>query len=68
MRRLQTFARFWYDFLIGDDWTVAVAVTLAVAVTAAFAHTGGPAWLVMPIVVTGILWLSMWRARRATRP
>jgi hypothetical protein len=31
MRFLKSFGRFWYDFLIGDDWKIAVAVVLAVA-------------------------------------
>jgi hypothetical protein len=26
MRFLEGFGRFWYDFLIGDDWKIAVAV------------------------------------------
>jgi uncharacterized membrane protein YgaE (UPF0421/DUF939 family) len=32
MRFLKSFGQFWYDFLIGDDWKIAVAVVLAVAV------------------------------------
>ena len=35
MKRLAPFGRFWYDFIVGDDWTVAVAVVVAIAVTAA---------------------------------
>ncbi len=27
--RLRTFAAFWYDFVIGDDWRGAVAVAAA---------------------------------------
>jgi hypothetical protein len=27
--RLTAFARFWYDFFVGDDWTVAVGVVVA---------------------------------------
>ena len=26
MTRLGAFARFWYDFIVGDDWRVAVGV------------------------------------------
>ena len=29
---LAAFARFWYDFLVGDDWIIAVTVVVAVAV------------------------------------
>jgi hypothetical protein len=31
-RFLRAFAQFWYDFIIGDDWKIAVAVLCAVAV------------------------------------
>lgn len=36
MRFLKAFGQFWYDFIIGDDWKIAVAVvtTLAVMVAA----------------------------------
>ena len=35
MRFLAAFARFWWDFVVGDDWTSAVGVGLALAATAA---------------------------------
>jgi uncharacterized membrane protein len=53
---------FWYDFLIGDDWTVAVAVVVAIALTALLSRTTTFAWLVLPITVAAILGLSVWRA------
>ena len=31
MRFLKSFGRFWYDFVIGDDWKIAVAVVTALA-------------------------------------
>ena len=31
MRFLRSFGKFWYDFVIGDDWKIAVAVVLALA-------------------------------------
>ena len=33
MRALAQFGRFWYDFIIGDDWKIAVAVVLALSFT-----------------------------------
>ncbi|TDV49960.1 hypothetical protein [Actinophytocola oryzae] len=33
MTFLKSFGRFWYDFIIGDDWKIAVAVVLALAAT-----------------------------------
>jgi hypothetical protein len=29
---LKAFGQFWYDFIIGDDWKIAVAVVLALGV------------------------------------
>jgi hypothetical protein len=29
---LKAFGQFWYDFVIGDDWKIAVAVVLALVV------------------------------------
>jgi hypothetical protein len=29
---LKAFGQFWYDFIIGDDWKIAVAVVLALLV------------------------------------
>ena len=34
MRRLRSIGAFWYDFVVGDDWRVAVAVVAALALTA----------------------------------
>jgi hypothetical protein len=32
MKYLKAFGQFWYDFIIGDDWKIAVAVVLALGV------------------------------------
>jgi len=67
MNRLLAFGRFWYDFIVGDDWRVAVGVILALAVTAAVASSSVPTWLLLPLVVTAILAASVWRAARTPR-
>ena len=64
MRSIARFGRFWYDFIIGDDWTVAAGVTIAVAVTALLAHHGQVAWPVMPVAVAGMITVSVVRAHR----
>lgn len=56
------FVRFWYDFIIGDDWTIAVGVVIALGVTYALAHNGGSAWFLLPLVVIAGLGASLWRA------
>ncbi len=35
MRFVKSFGRFWYDFIIGDDWKIAVSVVVAVGLTVA---------------------------------
>jgi hypothetical protein len=32
VKYVKAFGRFWYDFIIGDDWKIAVAVVLALGV------------------------------------
>jgi len=32
MKFLKSFGQFWYDFIIGDDWKIAVAVVLGLTV------------------------------------
>jgi hypothetical protein len=58
---VKRFARFWWDFVVGDDWRVAVGIALALGLTAALATTSGPAWLVLPLAVAAVLWMSLRR-------
>jgi hypothetical protein len=59
---LVDFGKFWYDFIIGDDWVIAaiIAVTLVV-----LAHLNKHSlWWVLPVVVVVALGSSLWRATR----
>jgi hypothetical protein len=59
---LRGFVAFWYDFVVGDDWTVAVGVLVLLAVCGVLAHVGLAAtWLVMTLGVAVILGFSLWR-------
>ncbi len=58
---MKRFARFWWDFIVGDDWRVAVGIALALGLTAALATTSAPAWLVLPLAVAAVLWMSLRR-------
>jgi hypothetical protein len=64
MNLLRRFARFWWDFVVGDDWRVAVGVVVALGVTAALADTGTPAWWLLPLAVAVLLYVSLHRAAR----
>ena len=66
MRRLRAIAIFLYDFVVGDDWRLALAVVLGLIASGALAHRGVPAWWTMPVVVMAALAISLYRARRAT--
>ena len=62
--RLRAFGAFWYDFLIGDDWRIAIVVAAALAVTYGVSKTSIPALWVLPASVAIVLPWSLWRARR----
>jgi hypothetical protein len=47
--------RFWWDFVVGDDWRLALASLVGLVITAALAAAGVAAWWVLPIVVVAAL-------------
>jgi hypothetical protein len=59
------FGRFWYHFIIGDDWTMAVAVAVGLIVTAVLNARGILAWWLIPLIVIAMLGISLRRASRA---
>jgi hypothetical protein len=59
MSRIAAFGRFWWDFVVGDDWVAAAGVIAGLALTAALA-----AWWVLPIAVAIVLAMSVRRAAR----
>lgn len=59
------FARFWYEFVVGDDWRVAAGMVVAIALTALLAGAGVAAWWVMPLAVVVTLFASLRRAARS---
>jgi hypothetical protein len=62
VKRVKRFLRFWWDFIVGDDWRVAAGIALALGITAALATTWSGAWIVLPLAVAAVLWLSLVRA------
>jgi hypothetical protein len=63
MKYLRSFALFWWDFVVGDDWRLVAGVVPGLGVTALLAHRDVAAWWAMPVVVALTL---AWSLRRAT--
>jgi hypothetical protein len=64
MNFLRKFAAFWYDFIVGDDWVVAIGVVVLLAAAGVLAHANlqTTAWVVMPVGVIVVLAISLRRA------
>jgi hypothetical protein len=62
-RWVAAFARFWYGFIIGDDWTVAAAVAAGFIGTWLLLRANLTAWWLLPLVVVGIVAAGVRRDR-----
>lgn len=62
VRWIGGFLFFWYDFIIGDDWRVAIAMVVALFSSHAL---GSHAWWVMPCAVAGTLIFTLLEASAA---
>jgi len=60
--RLRAFGRFWWDFVVGDDWRVAAGVLLALVATKLLTSSGVNAWWLLPVAVVLLLAASLRRA------
>lgn len=59
------FARFWYHFLIGDDWLLAAAVVAGLVTTGLLQARGLRVFWLVPLLVVAVVGVSLRRARRA---
>jgi hypothetical protein len=60
VRFAKGFARFWWDFIVGDDWRIAVGVVLVLAAGALLvAETDAPDGLVAALTALGILLVAI---------
>ena len=64
MSHLRAFGRFWWNFVVGDDWRIAAGIVVAVGITWALSHNGVNAWWLLPLAVAVLLAASLWRATR----
>jgi len=61
---VRSFGRFWYRFIIGDDWTVAATVVIALVVTWLLHIAGVASWWVPPLAAGTAVGESLRRVRR----
>jgi hypothetical protein len=65
MKYIRRFLSFWYNFIVGDDWRIAVGVVVGLGLAASFAHSGdAQMWWLLPVLVIAMLTLSLWLATR----
>ncbi len=62
MKWVGSLLRFTWDFVVGDDWRIAVGVVLALALTALLAGANVAAWWLPPAAAGALLIVSVWRA------
>jgi hypothetical protein len=58
------FARFWLDYVFGDDWTVAAVIAAALFATWRLVDAGVNAWWLLPPAVLVATAQSLRRAAR----
>ena len=67
MSRLQAGLFGAWEFVVGDDWRVALGVVTAISLTALVATSTVAAWWVLPVGVVALLADSLRRAAREAR-
>jgi hypothetical protein len=68
MRHARAFALFWWDFIVGDDYRIAVGVIVLLAATEVLSRDGVAAWWLLPLGVVTMLAMSVLSvARRSGR-
>jgi len=59
--------RFLYNFIVGDDWTMAAAVAVGLVLSAILNANHIAAWWLIPVIVILMLGISLRRASRKAR-
>jgi hypothetical protein len=67
MLHLRAFGLFWWDFVVGDDYRLALGVVVLLGITAALTRTGIAVWWLLPLGVLAMLALSVFAVARRSR-
>jgi ABC-type methionine transport system permease subunit len=65
MRYLRGFGRFWFDFIVGDDWRIAAGVVAALGLGALALRAGLPHALLAVLVAVAMIAVVMVSVLRA---
>ena len=66
MKLVARFLRFWWTFIVGDDWRVALGISVALGVSAVLVEAGVPAWWLIPLAAVSLLADSLRRATKSS--
>jgi len=61
---MKRFGKFWWNFIVGDDWRVAAGLAVALGLTYLLTHEGVNAWWLLPVAIALLLAGSLWRETR----
>ena len=65
MNFITNFVRFWYDFIVGDDWTIAAGVAAIMAAAWGLGELGFDAWWLYLLAIIVLLAGTVLRAARS---
>jgi hypothetical protein len=64
---IRKFGQFWYDFIVGDDWRLAVGVVVVLLVTDVLSHAGVAMWWFIPVAICALVGVSLRHAVKDSR-
>ena len=64
---MRSFALFWWDFIVGDDYRIALTVIVLLTATAFLSRAGISAWWLLPAGIVAMLTMSLFTAARRAR-
>jgi thiol:disulfide interchange protein len=67
MRQVRAFGLFWWDFIVGDDYRIALGAVVVLGATWLLSHAGASVWWLPPLGVLVLLALSLFSAARRSR-
>jgi hypothetical protein len=62
VKYIRSFALFWWNFIVGDDWRVAAGLAVALGLTYLHTPEGVNAWWLLPAAIALVLADSLRRA------